>query len=378
MNQSKTKFIVYYFPQFHSIKENDEWWGKDFTDWIYVRNAKPLFKGHEQPRKPLNNNYYDLTNPEVIKWQVDIAKEYGVYGFCFHHYWFDGKLLLEKPLEIFLQNRDFNIPFCISWANESWTKRWIGKNNVILQEQKHTPDPILWENHFNYLLPFLKDNRYIKCDNKPIFIIYQPDLIKNTHEMFELWDNLAQRNGLKGIHYIATRHHTMITRSVINNYDGFIKFQPREAYNSKSFRNKSIFSKFQILRYLPLQVRNWLTDLKQKIMNYELISADEIWEAILTNVSQKPIADHLRTYEGAFMEWDNTPRYAKKSKIFYGATPQKFKRWLKELIRLLPEKNTFVFINAWNEWSETAYLEPDEKLGYSYLEALKEVHDSNV
>jgi lipopolysaccharide biosynthesis protein len=376
MKAKDVKFIAYYYPQFHAIKENDVWWGENFTDWIYVKNAKPLFEKHYQPRIPLNDNYYNLSESGPIKWQVDLANQYGVSGFCFHHYWFDGKLLLEKPLEIFLQNKDFNISFCISWANESWTRRWIGKNNVVLQEQKHTADPKLWETHFNYLLPFLKDPRYIKIDNKPVFIIYQPNILKKSTEMFALWCKLAKDNGLNGIYFIATKNHEILSKSYLENYSGLIKFQPREANNSKAHRNKVFFSRFQFLRYLPIPIINLLTDIKHRITDYEVISIDDIWDAIYKNVSDDSLGSHLNVFEGAFIEWDNTPRYNNKSKIFYDTTPQRFEEHVRKLISLLPEKKTFIFINAWNEWSESAYLEPDEKNGYSYLQALKNIVDS--
>lgn len=372
MIENKIKFITYYFPQFHSIKENDRWWGEGFTDWNYVKNAKPLFKDHNIPRKPLNDNYYDLTDINSITWQVNLAKKFGIDAFCFHHYWFDGKLLLEKPLELFLQNKSLDISFCVSWANESWTKRWIGKNNVILQEQLHTPDPKIWKKHFNYLLQFFNDDRYIKINNKPVFIIYQPDLLVKTKEMFEYWNGLAIKNGLSGIHFIATKNHEYISTSCLENYSGLIKFQPREAYNARSFKSKNIFSKFQFLRYLPLPIKNLLTDIKQKLTNYELISSDEIWQSILTNAIRDSKTNKIQVYEGAFIEWDNSPRYGKKAKIFNGITPEKFKSYLMNLLEIIGTKETFIFFNAWNEWSECAYLEPDEKNGHTYLRIIKE------
>jgi hypothetical protein len=374
MHQNKIKFIAYYFPQFHPIKENNQWWGEGFTDWDYVKNAKSLFKEHYMPRVPLNKNYYDPTYINTIKWQVELAKSYGIDGFCFHHYWFDGKLLLEKPLELFLNEISLNISFCLSWANESWTKRWIGKNNEVLQEQKHTPDPKIWEAHFNYLLPFFKDERYLKIEDKPVFIIYQPDLLVKSNEMFGLWNELAKTKGLKGIYFIATRNHEYINSNSLQNYSGLIKFQPREAYNSKSFKNKNIFSKFQFLRSLPLPLKNMLTDLKQKVSNYELINVDEIWQSIITNATNDK-NNSINIFESVFMDWDNTPRYGKKSKIFYGITPVKFESYLLKLLEVIGQRETYIFINAWNEWSECAYLEPDESYGYSFLQALKNCKD---
>ena len=164
------KIIAFYLPQFHSFPENDEWWGKGFTEWTNVKRAKPSFKGHYQPRIPLNKNYYNLTDVNALKWQADIAKKYGVYGFCYYHYWFDGHMLMEKPMEIMLQNKEVDLPFCICWANENWTKAWAQHSRKVLIAQTYG-DKKDWEKHFYYLLPFFKDKRYIYKDGMPIFVI---------------------------------------------------------------------------------------------------------------------------------------------------------------------------------------------------------------
>ena len=166
------RIIAFYLPQFHSIPENDEWWGEGFTEWANMKAAKSLFEGHNQPRIPLNNNYYNLLDDSTMEWQVDLAKKYGVYGFCFYHYWFDGRMLLQKPMENMLKNQNINFPYCISWANEAWTNAWKSDENartLIAQRYGNTKE---WKEHFDYLLQFFMDENYIKEDGKPLFIMY--------------------------------------------------------------------------------------------------------------------------------------------------------------------------------------------------------------
>jgi len=198
----KTNFIPFYFPQLHSIPENDIWWGKGYTDWDRVKAASPHSENHYQPRIPLNKNYYDQSLEETQQWQIELAIQYGIYGFNFYHYWFDGKLLLEKPLENF-QKLDHSLKYCMTWANETWTKRWEGHLNQILIRQHHRVDEKEWEAHFNYLLSFFKDKRYIKIDQKPVFCIYRPDILMEVHKFIEFFQNQAIKNGLNGIYFIA-------------------------------------------------------------------------------------------------------------------------------------------------------------------------------
>lgn len=371
------KIITHYFPQFHSIIENDEWWGAGFTDWDNVKNAKQNYSEHYQPRVPLNKNYYDLTELNTLTWQIDLAKEYGIDGFAFYHYWFDGKLLLERPLELFLKNKQLNLPFCLSWANETWSKRWIGRDNVILQEQKHIPSKEIWKEHFDYLKRFMNDDRYIKVDNRPILLIYQPEIINDFKEMKAYWKQLSDENAMEEIFFVATKSHEFKNEKFIEeNYDMILKFQPRESHNSKGFKSKSIFNHnfFQRLRFLPEKYLNILTSIRYKVSKYEKISYEKIWENILNNASK----DSKKIIQGGFVDWDNTPRYGQKSKIFEESTPEKFGNYLRKLIEIEQEKNSeFIFINAWNEWSESAYLEPDEKYEYRYLEELRNAKKNN-
>ena len=198
----RIKLIAMYFPQLHAIPENDEWWGKDFTDWINVKAAKPQFEGHYQPRVPLNSNYYDQSQLETLRWQIDLAKSHGVYGFCHYHYWFDGKQLLETPTNLMLANKDLDMPFCLSWANETWSKRWDGRDHDILIKQTHPPLKQRWKLHFDYLIRAWRDERAICVDGKPVFIIYRPHNIPEIENMLEYWRELAVEHSLKGLYFI--------------------------------------------------------------------------------------------------------------------------------------------------------------------------------
>jgi hypothetical protein len=371
------KIIAFYFPQFHEIPENNEWWGKGFTDWKLVKEAKPLYEGHNQPRIPINEDYYNPCEKETLKKQAELAKKYGIEGFMFYHYWFDGKLYLEKPMEVFLSNPDIDISFCVTWANESWTRSWVGKPEIFLQKQLHTNDKNIWESHFNYLLPFFKDPRAIKIEDKPVFLIYQPFLINNSKEMIDFWTELAIKNGLNGLYFIAIKNHDFQTTEFLGYYDAIMKFQPREAYTSKGFQEYNAASRFQFLRRLPHIFQLYLTKLNQKLSKHKIYDSNILWKIILENSFINEFKQtKLKVFESAFFEWDNTPRYKKKSKIFTGLSFEQKKNNLKILMQNAVKNNSpYVFFNAWNEWSESAYLEPDKKHGYAHLDIIKEVTD---
>lgn len=371
--ERKPKLIAFYFPQFHSIPENDIWWGKGFQDWKLVQNSRPLFKGHNQPRIPYDHVYYNPCEYKVLEKQAMMAKEYGVYGFMFYHYYFDGKLMLEKPLETLLKYRTIDIPFCLSWANETWTRGWIGKPHVILQEQKHINDKNIWRNHFMYLLPFFKDERYIRVNDMPIFIIYQPTILSYTEELFSYWNQLAKDNGLKGIYFIANKNHQFQHNESLKFYNAMLKFQPREAYNSQDFQSENFVARFQCLRAMPEKWQGYLRRLLYTFSSYKVIDTSKIWEIILSHAYEKNDSG-LEIYESAFFEWDNSPRYGKHAKIYTGMSKEDMKNNMRKLFDLAVENNSeFIFFNAWNEWSESAYLEPDVINGYDYLNIIKSI-----
>lgn len=366
------KIIAFYLPQFHNIPENDEWWGKGFTEWVNVKKAKSLYPGHEQPRVPLNNNYYNLLDDNVKIWQAKLAKKYGIYGFCYYHYWFDGHMLLEKPMEQMLANKEIDIPFCICWANEPWTKAWVGEKKTLIPQKYGSQKE--WKEHFDYLLPFLKDERYILDDEgKPILVIYRPEIIGPLNEMLDYWNKLAIEAGLKGISFAYQQLNFDLEKNKdASRFKYDIEFQPAYSFY---FMNKN---RYKFLRSLKRHVSEIVEkttgkDIRQigrgnKLMGFNKVSYDEAWRTIL---NQKPMNE--KSIPGAFVDWDNTPRHGEKGRIYFGANPQKFEKYMKQLIdKAKNEYHTdMIFIDAWNEWCEGAYLEPDTRYQYGYLEAIK-------
>lgn len=364
------KVIAFYLPQFHEIQENNEWWGKGFTEWTTMKKAKPLYHGHYQPRIPLNKNYYNLLDPQVMEWQCNIAKEHGIYGFCFYHYWFDGHLLLEKPIEQYLDDEKCDLPFCICWANEHWTKAWEGKHNQVLIAQRYGGENE-WAEHFCYLKPFLQDRRYIRLNGKPLIVIYRPELIDCLNDMLDYWQKLAIEQGIGEL----TFAYQYVNFDVDENkddtrFDYAIEYQPVYAtrYMSLNSRNE-IKSKIKLFFEKKLHIVLDLNSIKQlwrkgpKKANY-----DKVWDYILR---QKPKDE--KHIPGAFVDWDNTPRKGENGTVYEGVSPDKFGLYFKQLIIKAKEEyhKDYIFVFAWNEWSEGGYLEPDERYGYSYLEQIK-------
>lgn len=347
--------IAFYLPQFHTISENDQWWGKGFTEWVNVRTSKPQFKGHIQPEIPYQNKYYNLLDSEVQIEQAKLAKKYGIEGFCYYHYWFEGKLLLEKPMENMLNNSAIDIPFCVCWANETWARTWDGNERDVLISQNYNEDAGAWKRHFEYLLPFFKDKRYIKIGNKPVLIIYKPQLITNGAEMISYWNKLAIEEGYDGL-YMGYQHHSAFDYDLTSyGFNFAIEFEPfytvRECQKNGE-KLESITKK-----------------IKKKIFRFPTIyDYDFIWGKI---ISRKP--ENEKHCPGAFPSWDNTPRRGNKSIVFWKPSPEKYREYLlKRIVNAKKYYNSeFLFINAWNEWAEGAHLEPDENNGFKYLEATK-------
>lgn len=369
------KLIALYFPQFHAIPENDLWWGDGFTDWDNVKSAAPLFEGHYQPRIPLANNYYDQSKIETIRWQIALAKQHGIFGFCHYHYWFDGKQLLETPTNIVLENKDLDLPFCLSWANETWSRRWEGRDYDILVQQSHPPVKASWKKHYDYLIRAWKDPRAIKVDDKPVFVIYRPQRIERISDMLTYWRELAIQDGLPGLYFIYQKQYELTTSGCLELFDAAFQFQPFEAIYSSTLDTTSIGHAllFRIFRLLP----EYLQDLFRgfRTSHFKDLTFHD-YDAVWRNITEIRPDQKLTTYPGAFIDWDNTPRYKSKATLFNGANPKSFEKWFSLLVDSMNKRNlpeNYIFINAWNEWSEGTYLEPDEKLGYQYLEVLKGV-----
>lgn len=293
MLNNNPRIIAFYLPQFHSIPENDEWWGKGFTEWTNVAKAKPLFPGHNQPRIPLNNNYYNLMNPDTFSWQVDLAKKYGVDGFCFYHYWFNGKLLLEKPLDMWLVHKEWDREYCFSWANEPWAKTWDGQNNNVLMPQEYAGlNDIV--SHFYYMLPFFMDSRYIKIDNKPVFVLYRANSITYLSDMIAKWNELAVQNGFSGIYFVETL----------------------TSYSSSKYSKETQANVYMEPMY-ALSQRNFFIRLLQTlyspIKRNKLISYRYLWKKVLAT---EKLSEN--SWAGAFVDWDNSARKRKRNMVLTG------------------------------------------------------------
>lgn len=372
------KAIAFYLPQFHTFPENDLWWGKGFTEWTNTAKAKPLFKGHYQPHVPYGENYYNLLDEGIMKQQIEMAKKYGVYGFCFYHYWFSGKLLMEKPVENFLNDKTLDFHFCLSWANESWSRRWDGSEQEILIEQKYG-DESEWEKHFYYLLPFFRDPRYITINGYPVIVIYRPDIIPCYDQMIAKWRRLARENGIENLYVMAQGSEYCASQRVYaskDETDAFIMYEPgysiRLAQKMSLVAFRESFSlTFAGATRIALNILSKPLQKKQKLLGAlgtRIITYDVVWKTILRHA---PFKD---AYPGAFVSWDNTARRGIKARIIKNSTPDKFKLYFQKQLKRAIEvyHKEYIFITAWNEWAEGSHLEPDEKYGYKYLEALKD------
>lgn len=369
------KIIPLYLPQFHTIPENDEWWGKDFTEWVNVREAKPLFDGHNQPRVPLNHNYYDLSDVETLKWQCRIAKEYGIYGFCMYHYWFNGHLLLEKPMEMLLAHPEIDIKYCVSWANHDWTDAWKASNRAPKILISHNfDDEQDWVNHFYYLLPFFKDPRYMSENNKPIMVIYIPNIIRKLGKMLDVWSRLARENGFEGLTYIYQSAASSFDNSWNHSlFDYGVEMNPGYVGLANRQKNSSFFPK--LMKYSHeikrlLHIRRSLLPQK-KITEVSKADYNYTWQRIL---ELRPMSKSPKMIPCAFTDWDNTPRHKERGYLYQGVTPEKFRKYFRQLVENTKKyyDTDMIFVFAWNEWAEGGYLEPDTKNGFAFLEAIRD------
>lgn len=374
--KNKINTIAFYLPQFHAIPENDMAYGKGFTEWTNVRKAQPLFEGHYQPRVPYK--YYDLTSTDEMIKQGQLAREHGIFGFCYYHYWFKGgKKLLEKPLENMLNDKRVDIPFCICWANENWSKKWDGGNNELIAEQDYGNKKD-WDDHINYLVQFFKDERYICIDGKPLFVIYKPELIPHLKK----WIHYLRRKiidcGFSGIVIAVQYPNYYLYGYDMSVFDYCIDFEPAFTRNEEALCHQTtvkkmiypVLGKLGILDRFLIFIKRYC---KKKERKLEIRDYDTDWKQILNrkNLNEKHIL-------GAFVDWDNTPRN-KNGVAYIGMNPEKFKNYLSSLFLKVKTENRLncVFINAWNEWAEGAYLEPDEYRNNMVLEAVKSAVDNS-
>jgi len=366
------KAIAIYLPQFHPIPENDEWWGKGFTEWTNVTQSKPLFKGQYQPHLPTDLGFYDLRLNEVFYEQVKMAKEAGIEGFMFYHYWFEGKRLLQTPLENYLADKKIDFPFFLCWANENWTRRWDGADKEVLMKQDYSIND--YSKHFDEVLSrFIVDERYIKVNGKPVISIYKTELIPNILELAQVWNNKAKVLGFPGLYLIKVEASDWDTSPNSIGFDASMEFQP----------NWKILPTFEIPinKYYKLLNSVRPKRIRDFIKNNYFKNSNRIFDYKDYSIhSSKFIEKDYTFYRCVTPSWDNTSRRRNGNAfILKNSSPVLYGNWLKSVIQSFKPRSkeeNFVFINAWNEWAEGNHLEPCLKYGREYLEITKEILNS--
>ena len=350
------RVIAFYLPQYYPIPENDEWWGKGFTEWTNVAKARSLFKGHYQPAIPADLGFYDLRVPETRTEQADLARRHGIEGFCYYHYWFGGKRLLQRPFQEVLDSGEPDFPFCICWANQSWTGIWHGMKDRILVEQTYPPGDD--EAHFRSLLKAFADRRYITVHGRPVFVIYRPLELPHPRRFTERWREMAQSAGLSGLYLIGINEGP----TWVPEASGF------DASITPRLPNPDKWKTRWISRRQPLQrLRRWyrVKNGFPAIYDYR----DECLSMV------QPAPPGVENFPCLIPNWDNTPRSGINGLVLHGSTPELFRKQVAKALELTKGKPTdkrILFIKAWNEWAEGNYMEPDLRFGRAYLEVLAE------
>lgn len=368
---SQPKIITFYLPQFHQIPENDEWWGNGFTDWVNVKKGKPRFLGHYQPHVPGELGYYDLKDEQIRIAQAQMAQQYGITCFCYYHYWFNEKMLLEKPFNEVLESGKPDFPFCLCWANENWTRRWDGCENEILIEQDYNKyDPV---KHVNWLVKAFCDSRYFRINEKPLFLIYNASAIPNLKNIIKVWRESVKEHNINDIYICSVKsyHNRLSDAEIIGlGFDALVDFIPtpstlpdRKISSYPRYFISSVISK--LLNKLGIQDNRFLPS-KTSVYNYK---------SVANKVMNRPRSE-FRTYQCIIPGWDNSARRKQNSAVIQNNDTVLYKKWLWKLLENIkndPDDEKIIFINAWNEWAEGCHLEPDQRNGRKFLEATQEV-----
>ena len=356
---TKIRPIAMYLPQFHPIPENDKWWGKGFTEWTNVAKARPLFKGHYQPHLPADLGFYDLRLPEVREAQAQVARDCGIYGFCYYHYWFNGKRLLNRPIDEIIASKQPDFPFMLCWANENWTRVWDGQDKDVLIGQDYSLED--YRSHMEFLCRnVFYDKRYIKVKGKPIFALYRSDLVPDCFDMTNAWRQIARENGFPDLYLLKVESGNDRSDPALLGFDAAVEFQPNWINLPARIRSGIIFKilhKFEMLEspFKNNSVFNYI-DLAEKALCYK-------------------IPDY-KYYRCITPSWDNSSRKKKRAHIFINSTPEAYGKWLDNIVQIFKpysEEENFIFINAWNEWGEGNHLEPCQKWGTEYLKATMKI-----
>ena len=342
-NHPGPRLIAFFLTQFHPIPENDEWWGKGFTEWTNVTKASPLFDGHYQPHLPTDLGFYDLRLRESRHEQIRLAKQYGIDGFCYHYYWFSGTRLLNRPLDDMLVDRESDMPFCLCWANENWTRRWDAAEHQVLISQKYLPDDDL--NFIKSLVPFFKDPRYIKLRGEPFLIVYRPQHLPNPRSTVQVWRDYCETVGIGKIHICAALTHGNEQYGQFG-FDSGVEFPP----HNLNCRNVNDRIEFHDQFY-------------GNAREYQ-----DIAQTYLTRQYRES-----NVFKTVFPSWDNTARSRERALVVLNGTPHNYEHWLAktldQTVNTYPNEDNLVFINAWNEWAEGCHLEPDRRFKLEFLEA---------
>lgn len=367
MNAKKlARIIAFYLPQFHPIPENDEWWGQGFTEWTNVKKANPLYEGHNQPRVPGILGYYDLRDPEVRLAQANLAREHGIEAFCYWHYWFgNGRRLLERPFDEVLASGEPDFPFCLCWANETWTGIWHGAPKRVLIEQTY-PGEQDEQKHFASLLPAFHDHRYVRVNNKPLFAIYKPDKLPDPQVFTTRWQRMARAAGLDGLFLVALSNEPHA--EFLKSFDAVVNHGPGD-YFAKTLTKNIVprlfrrLSKGKIADFLPEKLRSFV---RQPIRH----EFSDVVDKVLP-----PVEDEERFLPCILAGWDNTPRSSYRGVVFENFNAGLFQIYLQKALLRVNENDLdkkIIFIKAWNEWAEGNYLEPDQHLNDSLLKVVRD------
>lgn len=358
------KAIAFYLPQFHPNTENNNWWGKGFTEWTNVSQARPRFTGHHQPQIPADLGFYDLRLAETREEQAKLARDYGIYGFCYYHYWFNGHMILDRPFAEVLASGKPDFPFCLCWANENWTRAWDGLDHQVLIKQEYTKKDS--DDHIKWFIDVFKDERYIKVDDSPMLLIYRLDNIPDVKEMIASWRNATKDAGFPGLYICAVKNGfvNIPDENILSfGFDAIVDFQPdRKDFPISSSGNFGLYQVAKKILPDSIYQKLKLTVSANNIINYK---------SMVENIIQKKWPLNYIKFPCVFPSWDNSAR-RKTATIIQNDDPKLYEKWLTKAIENVdsyPESEQFVFINAWNEWAEGCHLEPDRINGYSFLES---------
>ncbi len=379
--------VAFHLPQYHPIPENDRWWGRGFTEWTNVTRARPLFPGHYQPHLPADLGFYDLRLPEARAAQADLAKAYGVGGFCYYHYWFNGRRLLERPVGDVLASGEPDFPFCLCWANEPWGRNWDGSNRHLLVEQHYSPEDDLA--HIRWLLGAFADRRYIRVDGKPLFLVYRASHLPDPRRTTDAWRDEARRAGLGELHLARVEAHGPCrTDPRPLGFDAAVEFAPDglmyDHYQVMTGVRKAVRRKMlgvtggwrawpaadKVLKAVAAGVRPVMHRVSPKARTYRDHNVSDYAE-VVANMLAKPDPGYPR-FPGVCPSWDNTARRKHGATMMVNSTPELYEGWLREVVRRQRAAGRAaepIFVNAWNEWAEGCHLEPDQRWGRAYLEA---------